>query len=302
MQAKPKLGSVRQLRDFQRLMAGAVMRPLTSSERMQPRWTDGGSTKQAVARFIKPNDRLTSFERLEIYNRQYWFRILDCFYDDYPGLRATLGNRRFERLARAYLVRYPSQSFTLRNLGQHLEKFLCDEPNWTSPHEKVALDMARFEWAQVVAFDGEAKTPVTPDDLLGLKPSEIRLRLQPYITLLQLSYPVDDLILAVKKRDAMRGEASNAVDHRHKETPRKTILRFKLQTIHVAVHRQDNSLYYKRLEPEAFRILTSLARGATLERACLNAFKAEEPSTENWSAKVRGWFQNWASLGWFCHR
>ena len=27
---------------------------------------------------------------LEIYNRQYWFRVLDCLYDDYPGLRAIL--------------------------------------------------------------------------------------------------------------------------------------------------------------------------------------------------------------------
>ena len=45
--------------------------------------------------FIKPNDRLTSFERLEIYNRVYWFRVLDCLYDDYPGLRAVLGERKF---------------------------------------------------------------------------------------------------------------------------------------------------------------------------------------------------------------
>jgi hypothetical protein len=40
-----------------------------------------------AAEFIKPNDRLSSFERLEIYNRQYWFRVLDCLYDDYPGPR-----------------------------------------------------------------------------------------------------------------------------------------------------------------------------------------------------------------------
>ena len=38
-----------------------------------------------AAAFIKPNDRLSSFERLEIYNCQYWFRVLDCLYDDYPG-------------------------------------------------------------------------------------------------------------------------------------------------------------------------------------------------------------------------
>ena len=78
--------------------------------------------------FIKPNDRLTSFERLEIYNRVYWFRVLDCLYDDYPGLRAVLGEERFMKLITAYLAKYPSASFTLRNLGSRLEKFIREQP------------------------------------------------------------------------------------------------------------------------------------------------------------------------------
>ena len=46
-----------------------------------------------AASYIKPNDRLTSFERLEIYNRQYWFRVLGSMVEDFPGLRAVLGER-----------------------------------------------------------------------------------------------------------------------------------------------------------------------------------------------------------------
>src|ERR1700678_906471 len=105
----PKRQTAREFLELQRLMAGAVMRPLAATGRMQRKWRD---------------DRLTSFERLEIYNRQYWYRIKDCFYEDYPGLRAILGERRFERLADAYLVGHPSQSFTLRNLGRRLVAFL----------------------------------------------------------------------------------------------------------------------------------------------------------------------------------
>jgi hypothetical protein len=101
--------------------------------------------------FIKPNDRLTSFDRLEIYNRVYWFRVLDCLYDDYPGLRGILGERKFMKLITAYLAKYPSASFTLRNLGSRLEQFLREEPRWVAPRAELALDMVRFEWAQVVA-------------------------------------------------------------------------------------------------------------------------------------------------------
>ena len=70
-------------------------------------------SKPVADAFIKPNDRLTSFERLEIYNRQYWFRIIDCFYDDYPGLRAVLGERKFSQLCRAYLAKYHKNEATI---------------------------------------------------------------------------------------------------------------------------------------------------------------------------------------------
>jgi hypothetical protein len=73
-------------------MAGAVMRPLTADESMQPIWIDGKPMKGVAGSFIKPNDRLSAFDRLEIYNRQYWFRVLDCFHEDYPGLIRILGD------------------------------------------------------------------------------------------------------------------------------------------------------------------------------------------------------------------
>ena len=59
------------------------MRSLTPRWRMQP------ASRPVADTFIKPNDRLTSFERLEIYNRQYWFRLIDCFYDRF-GLQGAM--------------------------------------------------------------------------------------------------------------------------------------------------------------------------------------------------------------------
>src|ERR1700691_137804 len=96
-------GSRMKLMQLQRTMARAVMQPLTSSERMQRRAPDGGPMKRYASRFIKPNDRLTSFERLEIYNRQYWFRVLTAISEDFPGLHAVLGERLFDAMAKAYL-------------------------------------------------------------------------------------------------------------------------------------------------------------------------------------------------------
>ena len=291
----PRVSSARQLGELQAAMAGAIMRPLAARDRMQK------SSAVVAEAIIKPNDRLTSFERLEIYNRQYWFRILDCLYDDYPGLRAVLGDRKFDRLARAYLARYPSESFSLRNLGSRVEMFLRAEPKWTAPHHRLALDMVRIEWANIVAFDEAAKTPVHVDDLLGRDPSKVRLALQPYITLLEVRYPVDDLLIAAKKGDdRLRGEASNAVALQHKHVKRISFRGLKPQWLYIAVHRMENSVYYKPLTREQFDILRALQRGATIEKACAVLLKRRGPAPKDWPSQVQHWFKEWASFGWFC--
>src|SRR5882757_3030574 len=111
------------LAHIQRLMLAAVRRPLTEEEDMQDTWTDGRDTGEIAQTFIKPNDRLTSFDRLEIYNQQYWWRLLSSFGEDFRGLRAVLGERKFDRLAIAYLESRGSTSWNLRNVGQHLLAF-----------------------------------------------------------------------------------------------------------------------------------------------------------------------------------
>src|SRR5262252_10479788 len=112
------------LEQLQRSMLKVIQQPLTASESMRKRTLDGKPIKPIVDAIIKPNDRLSSFERLEIYNRVYWFRILSALAEDFPGLRAIIGQKNFDRLLVAYLKDCPSESFTLRNLGSRLETWL----------------------------------------------------------------------------------------------------------------------------------------------------------------------------------
>jgi hypothetical protein len=299
-----KAGSRTQLKQLQKVMATALFRPLTPSDRMQATWVDGRNMNKVADSFIRPNDRLTSFERLEIYNRVYWFRVLDCLYDDYPGLRAVLGEQRFMKLITAYLAKYPSASFTLRNLGSRLEKFIREAPKLADPHTRVALDMVRFEWAQVVAFDDPAKPSITPDDILDARPEKLRLGLQPYLSLLQLDYAVDEFLIAIRKNesDVLRNEASNIVEAMPKASRRsKRKIRLpKRKRVHLAVHRFDNELYYKRLEPEAFEILKALRASKTIANACAIGLRLSRRRRSHWSARVKDWFNDWSSLGWFC--
>jgi hypothetical protein len=302
--APARVDSTAELAGLQRAMWRVISRPLTDDSRMQPRWTDGRPMGAVAAEIAKPNDRLTSFERLEIYNRMYWFRVLDSLYEDCPGLRAVLGDRRFTALAEAYLVKYPSGSFTLRNLPSRLAKFIREEPRFTKPHTALCRDLARFEWARVEVFDTAARPVFTMDDLLDVpaaKQGRLKLALQPYLQLLELDYPVDDFILAVKQREAglLRGDASNAPTERRRHKQRKAKLPARGRT-HVAIHRLDGRIYFKRLEPAAYRILIALRAGKTLESALATGIPRAKKARTDWAAKVQGWFRTWMELRWLC--
>jgi hypothetical protein len=280
------------LLELQRRMAGALMAPLGPADHLTR------AAEVAAAGIIKPNDRLGSSDRLEIYARGYWYRILDSLYDDFPGLRAIVGARAFEKLSRAYLAEMPSQSFTLRNLGSRLTGWLAHHPEHAGKNRVLAMDMARLEWAHVEAFDGPAEKVLGPEDLLDLTP-QMTFRLQPYITLLDLHYPVDDLHLRVSELAEGHGGSSNAV-LRHKE--RRAVRRFSLQpcAIYVAVDRIDDSVYFRRMDPSEFHLLEALRVGKPLGEAIDMVFGESDLPLDELRGEVEEWFHSWAESGWFC--
>ena len=285
---------------LQRTMARAVMQPLTATERMRNTAPDGKSMHAYASQFIKPNDRLSSFERLEIYNRQYWFRLLSSMIEDFPGLRAVLGDRKFEAMSKAYLMDCPSQSFTLRNLGSRLEAWLRKHPKWAASKQELAIDITRLEWADIAAFDGKEEPALRAEELREDAGANLKLRLQPYMSLLDLKYPVDDLLLEVRKEDEDTDFASNAFQEKHKRKRVQAVAKLNPAEIFLAVHRVDDSVYFRRIEREEFVILRALRDGRSLGNAIEAAFrKSRVPSGER-SESVRKWFQNWAALGWFC--
>jgi hypothetical protein len=72
------------LEQLQRAVFDVVRQPLTEDERMREQTLDGRSTKAIAEEIVKPNDRLNSVEGLEIYNHDYWFRLLSSLADT-PG-------------------------------------------------------------------------------------------------------------------------------------------------------------------------------------------------------------------------
>jgi hypothetical protein len=285
------------LEDVQREMAAAVMMPLTANEEMRPTAPDGRVMTEVAAAFVAPNSRLSAFERLEIYNRQYWFRVLGALAEDFPGLRAVLGGSRFESMSVAYLSAHPSRSFTLRNLGSKLVEWLGEHAEWGGRRHALAVEVARVEWAFVEAFDNGERTPLTLDQITTLDGGS-RLALQPHVRLLALAYPADEIVLTLHQRDK-RQTSEAGVKHEETDAPAR-LPRVRRRATWVGAHRVDFNVYYRRLEREEFVTLAAIRDGRPLIEALEIGFAESRIAEGRKPERVRAWFATWAELGWIC--
>lgn len=289
--------------EFQRRMAADVMSPLDEDETMRERLDDGTSMSDRAASYVKPNRHLSAFERLEIYNRQYWFRVLNALAEDFPALEAVIGEEQFEILARDYLAAHPSRSFTLRNLGSRLPAWLATHREYAGDRAGLAIDVARLEWAYAEAFDLAEFDPIGAEEIAQLG-EDAQIGLQPHVQLLALHYPVDDLVLGIH-RQRMRVEAASQASTREAgseshSSPPVPLAEIDRRDIWMAVHRQNLVVYYKRLAREEYELLTALAGGGSLGTALEAAFLRSAMTPEEQAASVGEWFANWAELGWLC--
>lgn len=286
------------LLELQRRMAEDVRRPLTTDYEMQKVAEDGQLLEEIADTYIKPNDRLTSLERLEIYNQQYWFRVIGAVSEDFPALNAVLGSRKFDALILAYLKENPSTSWTLRHLGAKLPQFLEAHRELAGRRYRFAVDVARLEWSYVDAFDGGNLPPLAAEDAQRLGPDS-KVSLQPHLQLLALGYPVDDIVLAVRRDSPLADIVSSAASHR-KASTRMKLPSVKQQQIFLAVHRFDDSVYYRRIERETFLLFRALRMGASIAQAVAQAVAKTHLTDEEQAALIQESFALASELGWLC--
>jgi hypothetical protein len=280
------------LLEFQRTMARAVMQPMSLRNNLKR----GGvhrSAEEGIA-LVKPNSRLSSAERLEIYSRSYWSRVLDALGEDFPGVRAVVGAKRFEQIRRRYLDDCPSESFTMRNLGKHLAAWM--ERNWelVGANYEVALNMARLEWAEIESFDASEYERLSPAEIAALGPTST-LRLQPHLRMMQAGYEVDTLLLEVRDSMKRRDGAARAITQTRIERART------LDPLFLAIHRHELVVHYKRLDGEMFRLLQTLGQGATIGDAVKVAYSESRLTPEQCRQHVQDSFALFGALGWFCN-
>ena len=143
---------------------------------------------RAMERAVLATPRAGAARRLSIYADGYHSRLVDALANDYPAMRALLGEGTFNAAMREYVVAHPSRCANLRWYGGGLARFLARSPRWRT--RPVLGELAAFEWALGLAFDAGdapwleaeqvARIPAGdwPDMRFALHPSARQLKLR----------------------------------------------------------------------------------------------------------------------------
>lgn len=273
MSAPPELSEV------QRFLAGAFRReaPIGDDEQV------AAATRVHVA----GNDRLSPLEQADIYRQQFWLRHFEALREDFPGLRALIGDEAWEALMTAYLNARPPRHPSLRDLAEELPAFAASWEGFPADRRDAAIEMIRYERALVEVFDGPEPAALDAQKLGAMPPEAwdtARVMLAPLLVLLRFAHPVHRWRLAAM-------EAIEAGASMPPSPPR--------EPVGLALFRRDFTVIFDELEPPAFAILEALAEGSPLPHACERAVAdLNEADAAVVMAKVGGWFQQWAASRW----
>jgi hypothetical protein len=193
------------------------------------------------------------------------------------------------------LKAFPPRSFSLRDLGADLPRFVAEAAPWSE--DPLLADLARVEWAFVEAFDAANAPPLdlatvaaVPEDAWPAA----RLVLQPSVQRLALRYPAHEARLAVR-----RGESAESVRAEDADAAQLADLTRPVPSpTYLVVFRGAARLQCLAVDADAYALLDELARGAALGDACERAAAASGASSASFEEKVGAWFQQWTALGW----
>lgn len=261
---------MRPLDEIQREFFSALQMPLRGKSRASTELApcDEGHSPVFLAKaeaLMKPGSNLSSAERLELYHRQYWFRLLDSVAEDFPVLQKMAGDETFWKLIEAYLSALPSTSFTLRHLGGRMADFLAGWDGLDETRQRWFSALARIEYAYMEIYEAAEWEPVPKERFL-----DAELALQPHVILLELPVPADD---------CAEWEDFSPDDE---------------QPVYLAVWRGESGAHAQcRLDGIEFILLKRLQKQGTLE-----SFFAEPTEREPTSEEISRWFSSWQQRNW----
>lgn len=262
------------LADLQEWMSVVVRHPADAAAAFRSKAARRCFPNKAVlaGEVIRPNDRMTVADRLQVYNGAYLARLKEVLAGDFPAVQYAVGEHAFHHLVASYLERRPSRHPNLNQLGRAFPEFVARRRKLA--HRAFAADLARLERMVSESFDAPEFEPLDTKELEALVPEQWAaavLELNPSVRLAAFRHPVNDFYQRFK-------------DEEQPPVPEPGASR-------VVTYRKGDRVWRMRLTKPMHAVLAAIGRGEALAQALGRAAGA--------GADVGRWFREWSGDGLF---
>ena len=236
---------------------------------------------ETVSPDIAGPDKAYRQERLGIYYRAYRLRLIAALALDYPVLKAFVNNDRFEQLATAYIEARPSMHRNLRWFGDAMAGFLGDDPRFSS--EPILSELARFEWAQGLAFDAADAAQLGFEELAAVPADDwpnLQFVAHPSLQLVETHWNVVAIWHAHRDHETL----PMAIRHEQPAT--------------IAVWRKDYKTWFRTLGDDETWLWCTLASGVTFNEACSRLAARSDGDDASAAQRTAELLRSWVDAGW----
>ncbi len=156
--------------------------------------------KSTVAlKFIAPLPHGNALAAFKVYQDAYTLRLTGFLTNDFPMLKAYIGDDRFDEIARHYIHANPSTHPNARWYSEDFPAFLKSSNAFTDNGE--CIELVTLEQALSHAFDAADVPAMTLADLAAILPAhagDLQINLQPSATVLTFQQNTTSIWSALK--------------------------------------------------------------------------------------------------------
>lgn len=281
------------LKGTQQWFASIISRPIDDESAMNPISPRGVPMELEAPTYIAPSPTMQPAERIQIYNQQYWWRIVGALQDNFPLVTRLFGYYDFnQRIAVPFLTKYPPNHWSLSNLGDSLFQWV--EEDYHEGDKELVLNSVLMDSAFTASFLA-AQEPLIDFQSIstqeGMESLSSRLLvLQPHVFFIKLPYDLFQF-----RMDFMLQSADYWVDN---DFP--VLEHFDELKYYVLYRNALNQNEWIDISESEYILLRQFETGTTIDKIC--DFLAEAPQDSKLliesSNELNVWIQRWIGKSW----
>lgn len=241
---------------------------VSQQETLQDAIMQGEKQDSKPAYWIREKADFPAEKQLGVYVNAYRWRLFDVVAEDYPVLKAYLGEDKFDTLINDFISAVPPQHFNVARYAALLAAY----QRIHATHDTFSEELCALETAIAQLANAEEVEALRPEHLAGTTAEtlmESHLTPRKSLQLFAFEHPVNEYYKAVKE-----------------ETQLPAITQ---QPSFLAVFRHEDVMWRMDLEEQEYRLLSALFSGITVGEA-LGAL--DESAAANISEYFSRWMRN----------